>query len=438
MSNQAASRLSTRRWPACERQGKMRAAMNHQLLSPYRVIESSAFIAAPLAGLTLAQFGADVIRIDMIGGGLDQRRMPCMPDTTEGPGRSLYWTGLNKGKRSVAVDLRRPEGRELVQALVCAPNQAGREGGVLLTNIATPWLGHELLAQSRPDLVSCTIQGNADGSTAVDYTVNSASGYPAVTGGGSAQRPVNHVLPAWDIACAYQAAFAVVAALNQRQRSGQGAQLQLALSDMAFATLSHLGVLAEAELLGQERPSIGNHIYGAFGRDFATADGHVLMVAAVSAGQWTALVRACDLADAVAALQSGLGVDLADEAQRYAQREVLAAILEPWFAARPLAQAAAALDAAGACWGPYRTVPELLAQDPRVGPANPMFETHQTAGVGRHLAAGSAVRQPGAARGVTAPAPRLGEHTDVVLAEVLGLSGTAIGRLHDQGLVAGP
>ena len=92
--------------------------MNHQLLSPYRVVESSAFIAAPLAGLTLAQFGADVIRVDMVGGGLDQRRMPCMPDTPDGPGRSLYWTGLNKGKRSVAVDLRRPEGRALVQDLV--------------------------------------------------------------------------------------------------------------------------------------------------------------------------------------------------------------------------------------------------------------------------------------------------------------------------------
>ena len=129
--------------------------MNHQLLSPYRVVESSAFIAAPLAGLTLAQFGADVIRVDMVGGGLDQRRMPCMPDTPEGPGRSLYWTGLNKGKRSVAVDLRRPEGRALVQDLVCAPDQVGSDGmqgGVLLTNIATPWLAHGLLAARRPDL----------------------------------------------------------------------------------------------------------------------------------------------------------------------------------------------------------------------------------------------------------------------------------------------
>ena len=224
--------------------------MTYPFLDRLRVIESSAFIAAPLAGLTLAQFGAQVIRIDMIGGGIDYARLPRMPQS----GRSLYWTALNKGKRSVAIDLRQPQGRELVQALATAP---GANAGVLLTNIGTPWLAHDVLAQRRPDVISCTIQGNADGSTAVDYTVNCATGYPAVTGGGSAQHPVNHVLPAWDIACAYQAAFAIVAAVNRRQRSGEGAELKLALSDMAFSMLSHLGLLPEAQLLGQDRPSIG-------------------------------------------------------------------------------------------------------------------------------------------------------------------------------------
>ena len=101
--------------------------MNFDLLGGLRVIESSAFIAAPLAGMTLAQFGADVIRIDMIGGGIDYARLPVMPE-----GRSLYWTGLNKGKRSIAIDIRSPQGRELVRALVTAP---GENGGVLLTKL---------------------------------------------------------------------------------------------------------------------------------------------------------------------------------------------------------------------------------------------------------------------------------------------------------------
>ena len=404
--------------------------MTYPFLDRLRVIESSAFIAAPLAGLTLAQFGADVIRVDMIGGGIDYARMPRMPG-----GRSLYWSGLNKGKRSIALDLRSPQGRELVQALATAP---GPDAGVLLTNIGTPWLAHALLAARRLDVISCTIQGNADGSTALDYTVNSASGYPAVTGGGSIREPVNHVLPAWDLACAYQAAFAIVAAVSRRQRSGEGAQLQLALSDVAFTTLSHLGVLAEAELLQQDRPSIGNHIYGAFGRDFACADGERVMVAAISLGQWKALLRACELTEAIAQLQQRTGMDFDDEAQRYDGREAIAALLEPWFAARPREQAERVLQEHMACWGRYSTVRELLASDPRVSLANPVFERIETAGIGEHLSAGAAVRVGGMERELTTPAARLGDHTDEVLHDVLGLDGAAIGKLHDAGVVAGP
>jgi 2-methylfumaryl-CoA isomerase len=403
--------------------------MTYPFLNRLRVIESSAFIAAPLAGLTLAQFGADVIRVDMIGGGIDYARLPRMPS-----GRSLYWTGLNKGKRSIAIDLRRPEGRELVQALATAP---GPDAGVLLTNIGTPWLSHETLAARRADVISCTIQGNGDGSTAVDYTVNCATGYPAVTGGGSPQNPVNHVLPAWDIACAYQAAFAVVAAVDHRRRTGAGAQLQLALSDMAFSMLSHLGVLAEAELMAQDRPSIGNHIYGAFGRDFGTADGQRIMVAAISAGQWKALVTACGVGPAVADMERVSGLDLADEAQRFEARNALADLFEPWFLARTMADAAATLDAQKVCWGPYRTVRELLASDPRVSAANPVFERLNTPGIGEHWVAGAAVRAPAMKRDVTSPAALLGSHTDEVLHDVLGLDSGAIGRLHDAGLVAG-
>ena len=404
--------------------------MTYPLLNRLRVVESSAFIAAPLAGLALAQFGADVIRVDMIGGGIDYARMPRMPG-----GRSLYWTGLNKGKRSIAVDLRSARGRELVQALATAP---GADAGVLLTNIGTPWLAHQVLAARRADVISCTIQGNPDGSTAVDYTVNSATGFPAVTGGGSSQHPVNHVLPAWDIACAYQAAFAIVAAVDRRRRTGEGAQLQLALSDVAFTTLSHLGVLAQAELLEQDRPSIGNHIYGAFGRDFAAADGQRIMVAAISLGQWKALVKACDVEAAIAVLQQRTGLDFDDEAQRYEARDAIALLLEPWFATRQRADAERALEQHKVCWGRYSTVRELLAHDARVSSANPVFERIATSGVGEHLSAGAAVRVGAMAREATAPAARLGGHTDEVLHEVLGLDSAEIGRLHDAGVVAGP
>lgn len=402
--------------------------MTYGFLNGLRVIESSAFVAAPLGGLTLAQYGADVIRIDMIGGGIDYARWPMMPN-----GRSLYWTGLNKGKRSLAVDLRKPEGRQLVADLVTA-----QDSGVLLTNVAAPWLSHAKLAEARHDVITCTIEGNPDGTTAVDYTVNCATGYPLITGDAGAGRPVNHVLPAWDVACATQAAFAVLAAHGRRQASGEGSEIRISLADVAFSTLSHLGVLADAQLLDHERPAIGNDVYGGFGRDFACRDGRRVMVIAISARQWKSLVQACGIQDAMTALEAEKKLDLALEADRYAVREEIVASVAPWFATRNLSEVAMAFDAAGVCWGDYKSARELVAGDRRVSFENPIFETIETVGAGRHIAAGATARFSGIERGPVIAAPVLGEHTDAVLAEVLGLSGEAIGKLHDRGIVAGP
>jgi 2-methylfumaryl-CoA isomerase len=394
-----------------------------------RVVESSAFIAAPLGGLSLAELGADVIRIDMIGGGIDYGRMPLAPS-----GRSYYWTGLNKGKRSVAINLRAPEGRDLVRALVVAP---GEDGGILLTNVTASWLTHAALSRERPDLISCTIEGNQDGSTAVDYTVNSACGFPAITGGGTARQPVNHVLPAWDMAAAQHAALALVAAVNRRQRTGEGAEVRLALSDVGFATLSHLGYIAEAELEGADRPSVGNYIYGAFGRDFESGDGKSVMVAAISSRQWSALVDACGISEETAKLENELGLDFAREPDRFAAREAIAALLEGWCSARSFSEIAAAFARSNVCWGPYQTVRDALAEDPRASIANPIFSRVETPGIGTHLSAGSALRFEGLERQPPGYAPLLGEHTDEVLAEVLGLGSGEIGRLHDAGIVSG-
>ena len=135
------------------------------------VLEVSSFVAAPLGGLTLAQLGADVIRIDPVGGGADLRRWPLAPS-----GTSLYWTGLNKGKRSVTLNFRDPEGRRLLGDLLAA---SGPDGGVVLTNAAgQEWLGYSSLARVRPDLIHLQIQGHRDGRAAVDYTVNAATGFP--------------------------------------------------------------------------------------------------------------------------------------------------------------------------------------------------------------------------------------------------------------------
>ena len=107
----------------------------NRLLEDLRVVEFSAFVAAPLGGMTMAQLGAEVIRIDPLGGGLDSQRWPVTKD-----GKSLYWAGLNKGKRSIRIDIGKPEGRELASALITAP---GEGAGLFLTNFpATGWLDY--------------------------------------------------------------------------------------------------------------------------------------------------------------------------------------------------------------------------------------------------------------------------------------------------------
>ena len=404
--------------------------MANTMLSGLRVIEGSAFVAAPLAGMTLAQQGADVIRFDPIGGGLDYTRWPITAD-----GTSLYWHGLNKSKRSIAIDIRSPAGRELITALICAP---GPDAGIFLTNFpASGWLSYDALAERRPDLIMMNITGNADGGSEVDYTVNPSTGLPYLTGSAGVEAPVNHVLPAWDLITGSQAAVALLAAERHRRLTGHGQYVRLALSDIAFATMGNLGFIAEEQINGAHRSAIGNELYGAFGSDFLTRDGHRIMIVAITARMWRSLVKATGMAEEFDRLAERLGVDLDDEGDRFRASAELRAQLAAWCGERDLAEIETAFDNAGVLWSRYQSVAEALNNDPRCSIDNPMFSVVEQPGIGSYLTPGSPVEFAGAARQAAHPAPRLGEHTEEILAEVLGLSDSQIAELHDDGVVAG-
>src|SRR5262245_38816780 len=383
------------------------------LLQGLRVIEGASFIAGPSCGLHLAQMGAEVIRFEQIGGGPDFRRWPLAPN-----GASLYWEGLNKGKKSVALDLNGTEGRELAVALATA---AGANAGLFVTNFPEKgFLAYERLCQRRPDLICLRVMGWADGTSAVDYTVNSAIGVPMMTGHPDEPRPVNHVLPAWDLLAGAYGAFAIVAAERDRRLSGVGRHLKLALSDLASATLSHLGQVAEVEQWG-DRERIGNDLYGAFGRDFVTRDGHRIMVVAITGRQWWDLVTACGLSDSIAALERELNVSFSEQGTRFVHRARLFSMFEPVLATRTLADVTRIFDGGGICWSQYRTLHEAVAEDERLFGSNPIFSTvRQPSGL-NYRAAGSSLRVTGQEQVPTTGAPTLGEHTDEVLAHVLGL-----------------
>jgi 2-methylfumaryl-CoA isomerase len=400
-----------------------------QPLADLRVIEGSAFVAAPLGGMTLAQLGADVIRFDQIGGGLDANRWPLAPS-----GKSLFWAGLNKGKRSIQVDLRSPEGRELVGALAGAP---GAGGGILLTNFpARGWLAYDALRERRADLIMCALTGNPDGSSEVDYTVNPATGFPWATGPRDLAVPLNSVLPAWDAIMGGLAATGILAAERHRTRTGEGQLIRLALSDVAFAMVGNLGRIAEVQVGGRDAARDGNYLYGAFGHDFGTSDGRRVMVVALTGRQWTSLVEVTGTAAAFQSLGGVTGHDLSSEEGRFGARDLIAAVLRPWFEARTLDELRAAFDGTGVSWGPYQTFRQLVEEDPRASEENPMFSTLEQPGIGSYLVPASPLQLTAAGRLPARRAPLLGEHTEEVLADVLGLSEREIGRLFDAGTVA--
>ena len=402
--------------------------MSH-ILSGLRVIEGSAFIAAPSAGLALAQLGADVIRFDPIGGGLDYGRWPI-----DAVGNSLYWAGLNKGKRSIQIDLKRREGRELAQRLITAP---GENSGLFLTNFpASGWLDYDALRKRRPDLVMVNVTGNRDGSSEVDYTVNPATGVPHLTGPDGYREPVNHVLPAWDLITGMNAAFGLLAAERRRRETGEGQLVKIALSDVAFATMGNLGFIAEEQVNREERAPVGNDLFGAFGRDFGTHDGRRVMIVAITQRQWRALVEALELEPHVTALEARLGFSLDDEGARFRMRDEIARLIQPWCAARTLDEIRAVFTQAGVSWGPYQTVRQALAEDPRISTASPLFAEVAHPAIGPVLTPRTPLDFSRAEAKAPAAAPRLGEHTDEVLAGVLGLSDGEIGKLHDEGVVA--
>jgi len=396
------------------------------ILRGLRVVELSAFVAAPLAGATLASLGAEVVRIDPPGGGVDANRWPLHGE------RSLYWAGLNQGKRSVNLDTRTEKGREVATSLVAA-------AGMALTNLPTAgWSSYERLKGVRPDLIMAVLAGNPDGSTAVDYTVNAAVGFPFVTGPEGWQGPVNHVLPAWDALTGYLLATGLLAAELHRARTGEGQLLRLSLADVALSVASSLGFIAEAQLTAAPRGRFGNDLYGTYSHDFRTSDGRHLIVVALTPRQWQAVVEATGLAAEVRRLEAEHGLDLRGEGDRFAARAEITAMLQGWVGRRTYSEVSEAFEGGQVLWGPYQTFKELVRDDERCSARNPMFEELEQPGIGRYLRAASPLAFSAADRVPPRPSPEMGADTEAVLRSWLGLTDPEIDALAREKVIPNP
>jgi 2-methylfumaryl-CoA isomerase len=336
---------------------------------------------------------------------------------------------MNKGKRSLEVDLTSERGRELVSACIAAAR-------AFLTNFpARGWLSYKSLAAARDDVIMVLLTGNRDGTSEVDYTVNPATGFPWATGPRNYGDPLNSVLPAWDITMGEMAAVGLLAAERHRIRTGEGQLVRVALSDVAFAVVGHLGRIAGATLGAHETPRDGNYLYGAFGHDFATSDGRRVMVVALTTRQWEALVEVTGLRTAVRAIEQAMGVDLQSVDERFRLRDLLAAVLRPWFETRTLEQVRAAFQPTGVSWGAYQTFHQLVHEDPRVTTANDMWELVEHPGVGTYRMPGTPLEFSKVQRLPVRRAPILGEHTEQVLSDLLGLTTSEIGALERDRIV---
>ena len=380
------------------------------ILSGLRVVELSAFVAAPLAGSVLASLGAEVIRVEQRGGGIDASRWPMHE------GQSLYRSGLDKGKRSVTVDLSAHDGQQLVVDLITAP---GDGGGILLTNLPVRgWTDFHKLKERRPDVIMMVISGSADGRAQVDYTVNAQVGFPMITGPEDGTGPVNHVLPAWDVTAALFASTALLAAERSRRTSGEGQIVTLTLEDVALTIADRLGYLSEAELIDEPRARYGNAIYGTYGHDFRIADGRHIMICALTPRQWRSLCSATELTEEFATYERSTGTNLELEGDRFRHRQEITRQIGQWTSVRTLEEVSARFNEHDVLWAPYRSFKELVRDDPRARalPSSPLHFSAFTAST-------------------PSSAPEIGADTDGVLREILKLGDQEIHELRSNGVI---
>ena len=369
-------------------------------LAGVRVLDLSRVLAGPLCTMMLGDLGADVLKVERPGSGDETRQWG--PPWVTGPGghESAYYLAINRNKRSITAELTVEEGREQVRGLA-------READVLVENFAPGtmerWgLGYETLAGENPGLVYCSITGYGSegpdaGRPGYDFAVQARSGWMSITGEPEGE-PMKVGVALVDVLAGQNAAIAVLAALRERDRSGRGQRIEVALLDSALAGLVNVG---EAALTGADTPRYGNaHATIVPYQTFAASD-RALVVAVGNDAQWRRLCAVLEMSE------------LADD-PRFAtnpRRVINRAALVPLLAERIRTRAAAAwidrLEAAAVPCALVQSPAEALA-DPAVRDRGGVWRMHGDYGEVEVVA--SPLRLTRTPARITRPAPALGEN----------------------------
>jgi crotonobetainyl-CoA:carnitine CoA-transferase CaiB-like acyl-CoA transferase len=393
-------------------------------LTGIRVVDLSRVLAGPYATMVLADLGADVIKVEHPRRG-DETRSWGPPYAG---GEAAYFLSVNRSKRSVALDLKQPEGRELALELcACAavvienfrPGGASRLG-----------LDYEAVRARRPDIVYCTISAfgrrEPRDRAGYDFVLQAESGLMAITGDpGGVPTKVGVALV--DVLTGLNAATAIVAALRRRDRTGDGELVEVTLLDSALAALVNVG--QNALVTGEEPGRFGNaHPSIVPYQPFRAADGWVA-VAAANDGLYGRLCGAIERPELAADER------FSTNDARVRNREALVRELDAVFAARATDEWVELLVAAGVPAGKIRGVGDAFRAAEDSGAGATVRVSHPTAG-GLDLAAPPFSLANAGLRPADAP-PLLGEHTAEVLAE-LGVDDERLAELERRGVVALP
>lgn len=393
-------------------------------LNGVRVVDLTHVMAGPFCAFQLALLGADVIKVERPDGGDEFR---WYSDRT-GEGLGASFLGVNAGKRSVTLNLKSEAGKRILTQLIARADilvENFRPG--VLDKLGFAW---ERNREVNPRLIQCSLtgfgrEGPLRDSPAYDHTMQAICGLMSLTGEeGSA--PMKVGFPVVDTFAGHMAAYAILAALLQRQQTNSGQLIDLSMLDTSFVLMSSM--IIPYLIAGEEPRKVGNRGYnGSPTSDtFATAD-KPLAIGANSQKQFEALCRAAEAEALIADPRFATGE------QRLANQSSLRKELERALAKRPAKEWEEILVRCGVSAAAIRTIPEICSHPHVTGSAAflqvPMPGTNRKITI---LNAGFRLTEDGP--GVKDAPPRLGEHTDRVLDE-LGYSAAEIRNFRRQGAV---
>ena len=396
-------------------------------LTGLRVFDLTRVLAGPTATQMLGDLGADVIKIEKPGAGDDTRGFapPFMPGTKE----SAYFTGVNRNKRSLTLDIATPDGQALALRLIARCD-------ILVENfkvgaLAKYGLAYEQLKERFPGLIYCSITGfGQTGPYAprpgYDSLIQAMGGVMSLTG--EPDGPPQKVgVPVADLFAGLYGCIGILAALRHREKTGEGQQIDIGMLDAHVAWLANQGMnyLATGEnpaRLGNQHPNIVPY------QVFPTEDGHIVL----SIGNDPTFQRFCAAFDLAALLGDAR---FATNAARVENRALVTETLTPVMRRHPTAWWVENLETLKIGCGPINRLSEVFA-DPQILARGAVVEMDQPAAAGGKVKViANPVRLSATPPDYRLAPPHLGEHSASVLAELLGLGEAELSGLRAKGVI---